>query len=467
MGSSPKYYLKQLLDQDQEPFVLQHYIAERRLQLILQKPKRNNNPISLCKKNACLSPEITTKSPLFHFSNGTTISSPQPLKSPFRPKATANADTFFIHVPSRTAALLLEAALRIQRQSKPKPQNGRRGFSILGSILGKFGHRRKTQNRRVRDSVKDKQQRRCDHNSSDRIEERFPDFGEVENEGFGCSSPFRIALVSRDESSEIFRSPELRSPATSPECRQKQVVQNEEVLQQGDHVLAKGCGEEKEHSSPVSVLDNPQFEDDDDDEESGEVHESENEDSDNGFELERSFAFVQRTKNRLLQKLRRFEQLAELDPVELEKRILEDEEEEEGEYSTDANDSSCSSAEDNSVAFAKEVLTCSSPCDCQRVSLDVRKLVLGLGDRENRALGFEGKDMIAKKLRGRLGSWRGTKMKAIDMMVELDLRREGQEWRETHEEDLQDISASIELDIFGFLVEELSDELVHDSSTCS
>ncbi|KAK9156682.1 hypothetical protein Scep_003256 [Stephania cephalantha] len=340
MGSSSKHYLKQLLDQDQEPFVLQNYIAERRLRLLqTHKPKR----------------------------------------SPFRPKTSANSDALFIQVPSRTAALLLEAALRIQRQSNPcKSRKGRHGFSILGSILGKLGHRNNTQKRVMRDSVEEKQ-RCCDHNStsdrsvscSTRIEQRFPDYGEVENEGFA--------------SSDIFRSPGLGSPASSPECRQKQVVQNEQVLQQGDHVLAKGYSEEeKEQSSPVSVLDNPEFEDDGDDEEgSSEVHESENEDSDVGFELERSFAIVQRTKHRLLQKLRRFEQLAELDPVELEKRILEDEdedEEEEGEYSTDADDSSCSSVENNSTVFAREVITCSSPFDCQSVSLGVKKLVLGFGE---------------------------------------------------------------------------------------
>ncbi|KAK9170466.1 hypothetical protein Syun_002606 [Stephania yunnanensis] len=399
MGSSSKHYLKQLLDQEQEPFVLQNYIAERRLHL---------------------------------------LQTPEPKRSSFRPETSANSDALFIHVPSRTAALLLEAALRIQRQSKPcKSHKGRHGFSVLGSILGKLGHRNNTQKRVTRDSVEEKR-RCCDHNTtsdtsvscSTRIEQRFPDYGEVENEGFA--------------SSDIFRSPGLGSPASSPECRQKQ---NEQVLQQGDHVLAKGFSEEeKEQSSPVSVLDNPEFEDDGDDEDgSGEVHESENEDSDVGFELERSFAIVQRTKHRLLQKLRRFEQLAELDPVELEKRILEDEdedEEEEGEYSTDADDSSCSSVENNSTVFAREVITCSSPYDCQSGSTN-------------------------EEMRGRLGSWKGTKTKTIDMMVELDLRREVQGRRKNHEEDLQDLSASIELDIFGFLVEELSDELVHDSSTCS
>ncbi|XP_068328287.1 ankyrin repeat-containing protein ITN1-like [Pyrus communis] len=71
--------------------------------------------------------------------------------------------------------------------------------------------------------------------------------------------------------------------------------------------------EEKEQCSPVSVLD-PPFQDDD-----------EGHDDEDGFDLKCSYANVLRTKHHLLLKRRRFEQLAGLDPIELEKRMLEEE----------------------------------------------------------------------------------------------------------------------------------------------
>ncbi|XP_028768438.1 uncharacterized protein LOC114726032, partial [Neltuma alba] len=70
---------------------------------------------------------------------------------------------------------------------------------------------------------------------------------------------------------------------------------------------------------PSLCLDQP-FENDD------EGHENINEDD--GFDLECSYAALQRAKQQLLYKLRSFEKLAELDPIELEKRMLEEEEEE-------------------------------------------------------------------------------------------------------------------------------------------
>ncbi|XP_042048421.1 uncharacterized protein LOC121794359 [Salvia splendens] len=82
---------------------------------------------------------------------------------------------------------------------------------------------------------------------------------------------------------------------------------------QGDEV------EEKEQCSTVSVLD-PPFDEDDERESSrangGGGGGGEEED------MECSYTNVQRAKQQLMQRLRRFEKHAELDPVELEKKLL-------------------------------------------------------------------------------------------------------------------------------------------------
>ncbi|KAM1151961.1 hypothetical protein EV1_034279 [Malus domestica] len=77
--------------------------------------------------------------------------------------------------------------------------------------------------------------------------------------------------------------------------------------------------EEKEQCSPISVLD-PPFQDDYE----GRDGDGEDDDDEDGCDLECSYANVQRTKHHLLQKLRRFEQLAGLNPIELNKRMLEE-----------------------------------------------------------------------------------------------------------------------------------------------
>ena len=72
------------------------------------------------------------KFPLFEFSS--------PAKSSCR-----SSNAIFLNIPARTAALLLEAAMRIQKQSsasESKTQNkNNRGFGVFGSILKTLSHR--------------------------------------------------------------------------------------------------------------------------------------------------------------------------------------------------------------------------------------------------------------------------------------------------------------------------------------
>ncbi|KAL5807544.1 hypothetical protein ACOSQ4_030277 [Xanthoceras sorbifolium] len=148
-------HLHELLQEDQEPFQLKNYIADRRCQLerssqsktqLLQLKKRkpvsqNSNFTSNFCKNACffsfneLSSPDPRKSPLFEF--------PSPAKK--SPGRSPNA--IFLNIPARTAALLLEAALRIQKQSssKPKTQSKNVSFSLFGALRKKLTHRNKTQ----------------------------------------------------------------------------------------------------------------------------------------------------------------------------------------------------------------------------------------------------------------------------------------------------------------------------------
>ncbi|KAL0309573.1 UNVERIFIED_CONTAM: hypothetical protein Sradi_5899600 [Sesamum radiatum] len=154
-----KQVLHELLKEDQEPFHLKSYIADRQsrlknpssattLQLRKRRPlvpetsaKRSN----LC-KHACFfsfqnSPDVR-KSPFLEF--------PSPAKSPCKSPNRA----VFLHIPSRTAALLLEAAMRIQKQqqAKPKSQSKNVGFGLLGSFLKRLKDRSKNKRRAIGDN---------------------------------------------------------------------------------------------------------------------------------------------------------------------------------------------------------------------------------------------------------------------------------------------------------------------------
>lgn len=144
-------YLHELLKQDQEPFLLNKYISDKRNQIkkttpfsntILQqhkKPIQNSNfHINLCKNTSCFfsfpeTPEFR-KSPLFE------------LTSP------ANKTP-----SSRTATLLLEAALRIHKHSSSS-KTKTKGFGLFGSLFKRLTQRNQNRKRQIEGqnvSVKD------------------------------------------------------------------------------------------------------------------------------------------------------------------------------------------------------------------------------------------------------------------------------------------------------------------------
>ncbi|XP_030926614.1 uncharacterized protein LOC115953220 [Quercus lobata] len=546
-----KHLLHELLKEDQEPFQLKNYIADRRCQLKSSSPNthlqvKKRKPISetpsfpgnFC-KNACFftfqdSPDLRKpKSPLFEFSS--------PAKSPCR---TPNA--IFLHIPARTAALLLDAALRIQKHSsssssasasKSKTQNKNYGFGLFGSILKRLtnrskkreiesgdgvrvvsvkdilrwdssgvGHRKSSSNESMKmqkqmvalednksasselslshscscngrpssavwsESNEDKSLDLDSSISSQSVDLEVIEFLTKQRpetdfaccDKHFCESPFRFVLQRSPSSSSGRRTPEFLSPAASP-SRHK----NEEKETSGAENLKKFQEveeeEDKEQCSPVSVLD-PVFEDDDD----GHDVEDDDEDKDYGYDHECSFAIVQRAKKQLLHKLRRFEKLAELDPIELEKRMLEDEQDDDYDNNIyDLNEEEdcedgmeTSHMETNVDGFLTEVLSKSNIHSLRRIPEDMKRLVSDLIVEEGREQNaFDNREEVVSRVCKRLESWKEVDSNTIDMMVEQDFRRELDRWK-LDQEQVGQTALEIELAIFGLLVQELSDELV-------
>lgn len=511
-------HLHELLREDQEPFVLKNYIADKcgqfqkssprnQIQVKKRKPvsQTSNFPVNFC-KNACFfsfhdSPD-PKKSPLFEFSSPAAKSSCR----------SHHQNAIFLNIPARTAAILVEAAVRIQKQST-KSKNQSKNNGLFGFFLKRLSKKNKNReisgdgaktpvilpgpgskaSQRSRKSISTspvKEKTALEINAyetgfscsgrpsssavwSESNEEKSldldllytssssqsEDFDELKNEKCFCKSPFHFVLQRSPSSGH--QTPVFSSPATfpSPNRRKKQDYDNESTTK------LQVEEEEKEQCSPVSVLDPPfedeQVEDEDDDDE-------EEEDRDHGYDLECSYANVERAKHQLLQKLRRFEKLAELDPIELEKRIAEHEDDD---NSYDGNSEDCfehestasSDIETDVDELVKEVLI-SSFRNKRRIPEGMKRLVSDLiaeEEAENSGLDREG---IAKRVCQRLeSSWREVESNTIDMMVGMDLRNSEHVnvWkRSKYPEEIREIAVEVEYAIFGLLVEEVSEELV-------
>ncbi|MCL7023723.1 hypothetical protein MKW94_016447, partial [Papaver nudicaule] len=227
--------------------------------------------------------------------------------------------------------------------------------------------------------------------------------------------------------------------------------------QQGEpHCTRNSLEEEEEQFSPVSVLE-PQF-DDEDGEEEEDGQEDDDDYDDDGSEMERSFASVHRARQQLLQKLRRFERLAELDPVELEKRIADDD-------SDDDSEDETASENCRGDSLVRQLVVETSLCTIidGRIPSDMKRLVLDLKTQVESEQESPSDDREMNKLiRDRLDSWKEVESNTIDMMVELDFRSEGDRWRKCQEQ-VKETAIAIEFDIFSYLITELSEELVHQN----
>ncbi|KAI4300432.1 hypothetical protein L6164_033813 [Bauhinia variegata] len=524
-------HLHELLKEDQEPFLLKEYVSSRRTQVKRPIPKTNlqvtkrksihqtsHFPGNLC-KNACFysfgdTPDLR-KSPLFELAS--------PVKSPCK-----SPNAIFLHIPARTAALLLEAALRIQKQStssKTKTQNKNNGFGLLGSLFRRLTQRNRNRKKEieghgVKVSVKDilrwdspAGRKKISNGSKQQEQEKMQSHKEKKSSdvnaremGFSCSSIGRFSSAiwsesnedksldvetstsghSDDESEEIdyvskqkhnmdcvccddgfcespfrfvlqrspssgCRTPELPSPVSSPSCRRTEDKDNNNGAESLKNFQSGEEEEDKEQCSPVSVLD-PPFEDDDD------GHEN-----DDGFDLECSYAIVQRTKQQLLYKLRRFEKLAELDPVELEKRMLEQEDDDETIMEEDEcedgydDDRVTSDKEKDFEGLWVESIFCH---DRRQIPEDLKRLVSDLIMEEEREANLlEDRETVMKRVRKRLEMWKEVESNTIDMMIEEDFCREDDQWKKNGEKS-SELARELELAILSFLVEEFSEELL-------
>ncbi|KAK4768967.1 hypothetical protein SAY86_027117 [Trapa natans] len=324
-------HLRELLSEDQEPFLLSNYITDRLTKL--SRPTKASPPsfsAGALYKSVCLfsifpdSPDCR-KSPLFDFAS--------PQKSPNR---------IFLHVPAKTAALLVEAAVRIQQRSASTAKLKPAKKGMLGSILKRLTVRkprempkRETDSEwRIRRSFgsENSQRRsfgsenaqlkssaakkatppRClcrgDHSRwssglwSESNGERSLDLETStsgssesielvpEEEGRGdvyatfdqglCESPYRFVLR-RSPSSSGVRTPDFPTQAASPARVGSKKEADHCDVESSKRRTPQVEDEETEQCSPVSVLD-PPFEDSHD-------HEEEEED---GFDYECSFAKV-------------------------------------------------------------------------------------------------------------------------------------------------------------------------------
>ncbi|CAN7141948.1 unnamed protein product [Brassica rapa subsp. narinosa] len=487
-------HLKDLLEEDQEPFQLQSYISDRRCQINppathLQVKKRR-----AISQNAGLPSRFCRNACFFSLRE-----SPDPNKSPlFEPKSpNQRQNAMFVNIPARTASMLLEAAVRIQKHSssegsKTRTRNAGNAFGIFGSVLKKLTHRKKreisggndgdrvssvkdmvrwesplvrkivtrkskreTQNpasepqlsRRSSSSgvwsesvINEERSYDCDFETSissrsgsdglDEFASELMNGGDFSEDKRFCESPFHFVLQTMPSTSG-FRTPNFSSPAASPrhDC-QEMKKESYEVEEEEE--------EDKEQSSPVSVLD-PPFEDDDED-----IHMDDN-------NITSSFRSVQKAKHLLLQKLCRFEQLAGLDPLELEKRMSDQENEEEEEVK---NRYQCEIITQRVVKTYFE--------DMREVPEGIEALISDLVAEELHKDSFMqgGEAQVAKRACERLRSWRDVESNTIDMMVEHDFRIESLgTWRSKNDSEVAEVVLDIEFEIFEDLVEELSQDI--------
>ncbi|CAN8297887.1 unnamed protein product [Cochlearia groenlandica] len=466
---SSQRHLKDLLKEDQEPFQLRNYISDLRCQVKKRIPVSQNAylPSRFC-RNACFfslrdSPD-PKKSPLFQ------------VKSPIK-----SQNAIFVNIPARTASILLEAAVRIQ---KTRTRNAGNAFGIFSSVLKKLKHRQKREisggerrSKRKEETCSQTQKtafettqlsRRSSSSGvwsesvtngdrswdvdfetsssrsdgSDEMDEytrgimNGPDL--TEDKRFS-ESPFHFVLQTMPSSCG-FRTPNFASPAASPRQDYCQMMKKEEEE------------EEKEQNSPVSILDTP-FEDDED------IHMDDDINITSSSSSSSTFRSVQKAKHLLLQKLCRFEKIAGLDPLELEERISEQETDAEREEEVMKNLYKCEIITQRVLKTYFEDIT--------KVPEGIETLVLDLVTEElqNYNVMQEGEAKVDKRVCERLRSWRDVESNTIDMMVEHDFRTESLGlWRSKNDDaHVAETALDIEFEIFEDLVEELSNGIIRVS----
>lgn len=339
-------------------------------------------------------------------------------------------------------SVLMEAAERIKN---PKYSKTHGSFSVFGSIFKKFMAGKGVKCEKMRNSGSFLRNEDFEMGSgcscSRRRRKNSPGESlEIESDGFSlsekysCSSPVSTFHSSLQNSpSTYIRSPGSPSPATSPIVADAQGNGKDEKC-----VLKKHLEEEDdEYFSPVSILD-PPFEDDT----------TQHEDEEDEDDYECSYAVVQRAKEKLLERLLRFEKLAELDPVELERSVLE--------TKSDSDDNDDDENEKDLEKYNNENIEKSFKFDMNKNKLVSDLIAKRKGD------GVDERKIVERQVCKKVNSWEKMEfITKIEMIVEFELRREvDNRWKTKNQEGLEEIAHEVEVSIFGYLVEELIDEFL-------
>ena len=206
-----KKHLHELLQDDQEPFHLNHYISDLRSQMgcseLRVKKRKSENAAVLphgffsC-ESSCFFATHANKSPLFE------------LRSPASKKVRDG-----LHIPARTAAILLEAAARIQKQQNNKSKNRARNrgnaFGLLGSVLKRLTNIKGKPPLDNADRNAVLSEPTCRSSSS---RERLVEIGDT----YFCESPIHFVLHTTSSTSG-HRTSHFTSTATSPARRSTEV----------------------------------------------------------------------------------------------------------------------------------------------------------------------------------------------------------------------------------------------------
>lgn len=165
-------------------------------------------------------------------------------------------------------------------------------------------------------------------------------------------------------------------------------------------------------------------------------------------------------RHQLLKKLRRFERLAELDPVELETFLLKDEDEDELDDDDEINH--LKEEEDYEKDIKQNNTEANDNSRFQiphRPARDMKTLLCNLITEEERDLvGIDKREETMKRVYMRSDLWKRVDSSTIDMMVGQDLKAEIDGWN-INKEQRGEIGIEIEFAIFNLLVEEMQTEL--------
>ncbi|ONK56513.1 uncharacterized protein A4U43_C10F9580 [Asparagus officinalis] len=261
-----------------------------------------------------------------------------------------------------------------------------------------------------------------------------------------------VAAVGSDdgeEGSESFVSSSSSGELDCFPCEKshKSPSQNQSPLlsssMEGEHqgVEYKGCvsEEEKEQLSPVSIMDFPcQYEDDEGEDEEART-----------FGFERNLANIEKTTHELLQKIRRFETLAELvDPLDLDLRFSS---------SDDEYDLHVASSKDITAKHLIQRLRSNFEVDRQAEKL----LVDFFSEAPSSSAGSASTD--TERLLSAAGNWINDVgcLKAEEHgKVHLSEMERNARWRRC-EDGKDDVAADVESIVFGSLLHELVLELAN------